>query len=112
MSPPVWGMLSLPAAVAIVNVLIGLLGGLRSSLNDTPIGMVAVPLIHTGCLERVVTYVKMAHICEVGDAYGWEQQITLIFFFFYLLMPLLSMSQGKRPGGGARSLPIANSTGK
>ncbi len=76
LSPSVWEMLSLPAAVAIVNVLIGLLGGLRASPKDAPIGAVAVPLIHTSCLDRVVTYVKMAHICEVGGTYGWEQQIA------------------------------------
>ncbi len=73
LSPHVWEMLSLPAAVAIINVLIGLLGGQRGSLKDAPNGVLAVPLIHADCIERVVMYVKMAHICEVGT-YWWEQQ--------------------------------------
>ncbi len=118
LSPHVWDKLSLPAAVAIINVLIGLLGGLRGSLKDAPIGAVTVPLVHTSCLEMVVTYVKMAHVYEVGK-YGWEQQI--IFFFFsslheisstyYINSTLLSTFQGGRPGSDGHPLPIANSTG-
>ncbi len=89
LSPNVWEMLSLPAAVAIINVLIGLLGGQRESLKDAPIGVVAVPLIHADCIERVITYVKMAHVCEVST-YWWEQQ--QVFFFLNCTRFVLSIN--------------------
>ncbi len=80
LSPNLWEMLSLPAAVAMVNILIGLLGGQRESLKGAIEAAVAVPLIHANCIERVVTYVKMAHICEVRT-YWWKRQKMPSFFF-------------------------------